>query len=317
MTSSTKDVRKLLLIVPCYNEEDNIPLFVQETEKQLSGYEWNILFINDGSQDKSWEILSALAKKNERIHGICFARNFGHQNALKAGLEKAASDFPADAYVMLDADLQHPISLIPEMLGHLNGDTHIVQTQRIDSNRKISAFKKLTSSVFYGIFSWLSGIRLQAGTSDFRVIDRHTLDFITGSREKDLFLRGLLSWSGLRTAMLPYTPSERIHGTSRYTLKKMIALSLSGIVGYSARPLYLSILLGMFSIVLALVYFIYVIVVSVCGFPIEVGWPSVIATILALGGVQLFIIGIVGVYLGKLFMELKGRPAYVIDRQTK
>lgn len=307
---------KILLVVPCYNEEKNIPLFVAEAAKHLAPYNWQVLFINDGSKDSSWQMICREHEKDTRVHGICLARNFGHQNALKAGLETAEKDFPADAYITLDADLQHPISLIPQMLQLHEEGVHIVQAQRLDDNRKISLFKKLTSSLFYRIFSWLSGIRMLPGMSDFRLIDRQTLEFIVASREKDMFLRGLLPWSGLRTAILPYTPAERIHGVSQYTLKKMIALSLSGIVGYSARPLHLSIILGMSSMVLALIYFTYVIAVTIIGVNVEVGWPSVIATILALGGVQLFIIGIVGIYLGKLFTEVKGRPSYVIGDKT-
>lgn len=157
---------------------------------------------------------------------------------------------------------------------------------------------------------------MQPGMSDFRLIDSWTLNFIVASKEKDLFLRGLLPWSGLNTHILPYVPAERIHGKTRYTLSKMISLSMSGIIGYSARPLRLSIVLGLLSILLALAYFTYVIVITFMGGRVEIGWPSVIGTILALGGVQLFIIGITGVYLGKLFMEIKGRPSYVIGDKT-
>lgn len=310
-------IKRIILIVPCYNEEENIPLFVSEAERHLSMFDWEILFINDGSSDSSWMIIEEARQRNSRVHGICFARNFGHQNALKAGLEEAEANYPADAYITLDADLQHPLSLIPEMVAQYGKGVHIVQAQRLDENRKISFFKKFTSSAFYSVFSWLSGIKMQPGTSDFRLIDRHTLQFITVSKEKDLFLRGLLPWSGLCTIMLPYTPAERVHGTSRYTLKKMISLSLSGIVGYSARPLHLAIILGMVSILLALIYFAYVIVVTLTGNNIEVGWPSIIASILALGGVQLFVTGIVGVYLGKLFIEAKQRPSYVIGDKTE
>lgn len=308
--------KKIILIVPCYNEEESIPLFAEEAEKHLSNFDWAVLFVNDGSRDNSWKVISELAKQNPRIHGLCFARNFGHQNALKAGLEEAAANYPADIYAMLDADLQHPVSLIPDMVDKMAEGVHIVQAKRLDAERKISFFKKFTSSAFYSVFSWLSGVEMEPGTSDFRLIDTYTLKFINKSKEKDLFLRGLLPWSGLSTAIFPYTPAERLHGTSRYTLKKMIALSMSGIVGYSARPLHLSIILGMISIILALVYFIYVIIVASLGCQVEIGWPSVIGTILALGGVQLFIVGIVGIYLGKLFMEVKGRPSYVVGEKT-
>ena len=314
--SSSFQINKIVLIVPCYNEEENIPLFVAEAEKQLGYFDWKIIFINDGSRDSSWQIICNEAAKNNRIHGINFARNFGHQNALKAGLEEASANHPADAYITLDADLQHPISLIPEMVKLCKAGTHIVQAQRIDTTRRISLFKKFSSSLFYKTFSWLSGIPMQPGMSDFRLIDTWALNFIVASKEKDLFLRGLLPWSGLNTHMLPYVPAERIHGESRYTLRKMISLSMSGIVGYSARPLHLSIVLGMISILLSLAYFAYVIVITFVGEGVEIGWPSVIGTILALGGVQLFIIGIAGIYLGKLFMEVKGRPSYVIGDKT-
>ena len=314
--SSTCPINKIVLIVPCYNEEENIPLFVGEAEKLLCNFDWKIIFINDGSRDSSWQVISEEAARNNRVHGINFARNFGHQNALKAGLEEAAAHHPADVYITLDADLQHPISLIPEMVQHYKSGVHIVQAQRIDTTRKISLFKKLSSSLFYKTFSWLSGIPMQPGMSDFRLIDTWALNFIVASKEKDLFLRGLLPWSGLSTHMLPYIPAERIHGESRYTLRKMLSLSMSGIIGYSARPLHLSIVLGMISILLSVIYFTYVIAITILGSEVEIGWPSVIGTILALGGVQLFIIGIGGIYLGKLFMEVKGRPSYVIGDKT-
>lgn len=305
----------LLLVVPAYNEEENIPLFVEEAERQLSEFNWAVLFVNDGSSDGTWSQISRLAQSNANVHGICFARNFGHQNALKAGLE-AALRFPADVYITLDADLQHPLSLIPQMVEAWMKGVHIVQSQREDAGRSISWFKKLTSRAFYGIFSWLSGISMQPGMSDFRLIDRTTLEFVIGCRDKDFFLRGMLPWSGLSTTMLPYTPAERIHGSSKFTLKKMCALAMSGIVGYSTRPLYLSISLGLFAMAAAVIYFVYVIVVACLGVNVSLGWPSVIACILGLGGMQLFILGILGIYLGKLFMEHKSRPTYVVAEKT-
>lgn len=305
----------LLLVVPAYNEEENIPLFVEEAERQLSEFNWAVLFVNDGSSDGTWSQISRLAQSHANVHGICFARNFGHQNALKAGLE-AALRFPADVYITLDADLQHPLSLIPQMVEAWMKGVHIVQSQREDAGRSISWFKKLTSRAFYGIFSWLSGISMQPGMSDFRLIDRTTLEFVIGCKDKDFFLRGMLPWSGLSTTMLPYTPAERIHGSSKFTLKKMCALAMSGIVGYSTRPLYLSISLGLFAMAAAVMYFVYVIVVACLGVNVSLGWPSVIVCILGLGGMQLFILGILGIYLGKLFMEHKSRPTYVVAEKT-
>lgn len=316
MEQNTSARPRLVLVVPCYNEEENIPLFVAEAGRCLSAYDWQIIFVNDGSKDQSWAIIEKAAAEDSRVHGLCFARNFGHQNALKAGLEEAAAHYPADAYITLDADLQHPISFIPEMADAWQRGYRVVQAQRQDAGRRISLFKKLSSAAFYGVFSALSGIPMQTGMSDFRLIDRYTLDFVISCRDKDFFLRGLLPWSGLKTAILPYTPAERQHGVSKFTLKKMLALAMSGLIGYSTRPLYIAIVLGLISILLAFAYFVYVMVMVCIGGPVSVGWPSVIATILALGGVQLFLIGIVGIYLGKLFMEQKSRPTYVVGDKT-
>lgn len=304
-----------LLVVPAYNEEENISLFVEEAERQLADLDWSVLFVNDGSIDGTWEQIRLQAKAHANVHGVCFARNFGHQNALKAGLE-TATRFPADVYISLDADLQHPLSLIPKMVEEWQKGVHVVQSLRNDAGRSISWFKKQTSRAFYGVFSWLSGIPMQPGMSDFRLMDRPTLEFVVNCRDKDFFLRGMLPWSGLSTAVLPYTPAERMHGTSKFTLKKMCALAMSGIVGYSTRPLYLSVTLGLIAIVLAALYFVYVIVVVCMGVNVSLGWPSVIACVLGLGGLQLFILGILDIYLGKLFMEHKSRPTYVVAEKT-
>lgn len=317
MSEQPTEIR-LQLIVPCYNEEKNIPLFVETAEKHLSAYDWHVLFVNDGSRDNSWAVIESLSKSHERVAGLCFARNFGHQNALKAGLEEACAHHHADVYITLDADLQHPIEFIPEMVAAWQNGARIVQAAREDAGRKISFFKKLSSKAFYGIFSWLSGVQMQPGMSDFRLMDHGVLEFVVSCHDKDFFLRGLLPWSGLKTEVLPYTPHERKYGESKFTLRKMCALALSGIVGYSVRPLYISIVLGLVSIVLAIAYFLYVLIVTLCGLStISLGWPSIVVTVLAIGGVQLFMLGILGIYLGKLYMENKGRPTYVVGARTR
>lgn len=316
MNDKTAEPR-IQLVVPCYNEEQNIPLFVESAKACLSAFDWHVLFVNDGSRDGSWDVITAINKQDPRVQGLCFARNFGHQNALKAGLEEAWKHHHADVYVTLDADLQHPLEFIPEMVSAWQKGARIVQAARDDAGRRISLFKKLSSRAFYSFFSFLSGVEMQPGMSDFRLIDHGVLEFVVSCQDKDFFLRGLLPWSGLRMDILPYTPKERQHGVSKFTLRKMCALALSGIVGYSARPLYLSIVLGLISITLSLLYFAYVIVITLCGLSeVSMGWPSIIATVLAIGGVQLFILGILGIYVGKLYMENKARPTYVIGAKT-
>lgn len=306
----------MLLIVPAYNEEENIPLFVQEAKRCLKDFRWDIIFINDGSHDGTWARICELAEEDSRIHGLTFSRNFGHQNALKAGLEEARS-LMANVYITLDADLQHPISLIPSMMEHWKNGVHIVQAQRNDADRSISWFKKLSSQAFYKIFTWLSGIPMQTGMSDFRLIDRFTLEFILECRDKDFFLRGMLPWSGLSTTILPYTPAERLHGSSKFTVKKMCSLAMSGIIGYSTKPLYIAVFIGLLAISLAFIYMIYVTIVTCMGLHVSLGWPSVIACILGLGGIQLLIMGILGIYLGKMFMEQRSRPTYVVGARTR
>lgn len=306
----------MILVVPAYNEEENIPLFVQEAKRCLAAYNWSVIFVNDGSADSTWQQICRQSEENRNVHGLSFARNFGHQNALKAGLETAVQ-METDVYVTLDADLQHPISLIPAMVAEWEKGVHVVQSQRQDEGRDISAFKKLTSRAFYGVFSWLSGIEMRPGMSDFRLMDRFALEFVTGCRDKDFFLRGLLPWSGLATTFLPYEPAERLHGTSKFTLKKMLSLAMSGIVGYSTRPLHVAIVVGLAAILLSALYFVYVIVVACLGIRISIGWPSLIACVLGLGGIQILLLGIIGIYLGKLFMEQKGRPTYVVGERTR
>lgn len=308
-------MKKIVLIVPCYNEEKNIRLFVQTAEEELSAFDWKILFVNDGSADDTWAMIAQEHQRDERVHGLCFSRNFGHQNALKAGLTHAAQ-LQADAYITLDADLQHPISLIPQMTAAAEQGARIVQAQRDDTGRPISFFKKFSSKAFYTFFSSLSGIPMSPGMSDFRLIDRATLEFVLQCNESDLFLRGLLPWSGLKTTMLPYAPAERRFGESKFTMKKMLNLALSGVVGYSTKPLFIAMGIGFFAIACSVMYFVYVMAVYFCGCPVSLGWASLIACVLGIGGVNMFMLGIVGVYLGKLFMEAKDRPTYVVAEKV-
>lgn len=318
MTTANYQSVTVCLIVPSYNEAVNIPLFVQETRKHLQNIDWHVVFINDGSSDNSWEVIMQENSRDSRVHGLNFVRNFGHQNALKAGINEASHFVDAEVYITLDADLQHPLECIPEMIQAWKEGYHIVQMQRLDEERQISTFKKSTSRAFYRIFSWLSGINMKAGLSDFRLMDCNVVRFIKLCDEKDLFLRGLLTWSGYKTKIIPYKPNERIHGESKFTIRKMAHLAISGIIGYSARPLHLSLFLGLTCILFAIAYFLYVLTNVLLGAPnILLGWPSIIATILLMGGAQLTIIGLLGIYLGRLYVEQKHRPTYIIESKTK
>lgn len=309
----TKAALRVVLITPAYNEEENIRAFVHEVKINLSDYSWMIIIIDDGSSDNTWKEIERQSREDKRIKGIRFSRNFGHQAAIKAGVE-GASNIDADAYVMLDVDLQHPIEMVPRMVEMLNDEVHIVQGRRNDEGRKISFIKKITSALFYKVFTLLSGIHIESGTSDFRALDRFALNFIINNIDKDAFLRGMLPWSGLQTEELYYFPKERANGVSKFTMRKMCNLAMSGIVGYSTRPLYVSLVLGSLSLSLSLVYIIYVIIILVIGKETAIGWASTVSCILGLGGTQLLILGIIGIYLGKMFNEMKLRPTYVISQ---
>ncbi|MCQ2371799.1 MAG: glycosyltransferase family 2 protein [Akkermansia sp.] len=308
-----QSAKSIVLITPAYNEEENIQAFVHEVKIHLSDYSWMVVIIDDGSSDNTWKEIERSAGEDKRVKGIRFSRNFGHQAAIKAGVEWA-STIEADAYVMLDVDLQHPIDLVPQMVEMLNDEVHIVQGRRNDEGRKISFVKKFTSAMFYKVFTLLSGIRIEGGTSDFRALDRFALDFIINNIDKDAFLRGMLPWSGLQTEELCYFPKERVNGVSKFTMRKMCNLAMSGIIGYSTRPLYISLVLGSLCLLLSLMYFAYVVIILAIGKETAIGWASTIACILGLGGTQLLILGIMGIYLGKMFTELKPRPAYVISQ---
>ncbi len=184
MTNPEQQSTTICLLVPCYNEAMNIPIFVEEAKEHLQNLDWHICFINDGSADNSWEVILKENEQDSRIHGLNFVRNFGHQNALKAGINEASNFVDADLYITLDADLQHPLEYIPDMILAWKEGHHIVQMQRQDEKRQISIFKKSTSKAFYRLFSWLSGINMQAGLSDFRLIDRDVMSFTNCAMKK-------------------------------------------------------------------------------------------------------------------------------------
>jgi glycosyltransferase involved in cell wall biosynthesis len=301
-------MKHVSLVIPLFNEEDNIRILISAINAVFQNlpYNYNIILVDDGSRDRSLTIVKEIAKEDDRINFISFSRNFGHQNALKAGLDHTN----ADCVISMDADMQHPPSLIPDMLQKWEQGYDVVYTVRKEG-ADLSAFKKRSSSTFYKMLNWLSEVDVEVGTPDFRLISKPVLKVLQNLNEYDLFYRGLVKWVGFKQIAIEYEQNERLAGNSKYTFRKMVRFALQGITSFSIHPLYAAAYLGFAISVLSFLYFPYALYSYYFGHVIS-GWASVIVTIAFFGGLQLTILGIIGIYLGKLFMQAKGRPLYIV-----
>lgn len=305
---------ELSLVIPTFNEEGNVQRLYQEiravlAQLQLEHYEF--IFIDDGSSDASLYNIEALRAQDPKVHYLQFSRNFGHQHALKAGLDHARGA----AVISLDADLQHPPALIADMLHHWRNGAEIVYTRRQDK-QNVGFFKKMSAKAFYWLANRLSEVPIEEGTADFRLLDRKVVDAIKSFKESHLFLRGLIPTLGFKQVALDYEAAARHSGQSKYSFGKMLRFAINGITSSSAKPLYFSIYLGLFFAFLAFVYGCYAIYIAVFTNAAITGWTSLIASVLFIGGIQMILIGIVGIYLGKLFVQSKQRPTYIIKTET-
>lgn len=304
-------MKKISIVIPAHNEEGNVSLIHQRIKtvfSKLQNYTFEIIFVNDGSRDNTQLILEELADSYDEIKFIEFSRNFGHQPAVKAGMDYA----DGNAVISMDADLQHPPELIPEMIQKWEESFDVVLTNR-KYPKEISYFKKKTSELFYKFLSRISDVDLKkGGGSDFRLLDANVVQEFRNFNEDDLFLRGLTSWMGYRQTTVNFLAGERNSGESSYNINKMMKFAFTGITAFSVKPLYLAAYLGfMFSALSVIGYGIYVIESFVSGTEIS-GWASLIMTIVFFGGLQLIILGIFGIYLGKIFKQVKERPNYII-----
>ncbi len=301
--------KKIAIIIPVYNEVSNLMLILNAIKIVVGPlpYNYNVIFVDDGSDDDSLQFIKQLALSNAEVNYISFSRNFGHQNALKAGFDMSN----ADAVISMDGDMQHPPEVLPKLLALWEQGNDIVYTIRKD-HREMPMMKRKTSDLFYNILNRLSSIELEKGTADFRLLDKKVVDVLREIKEYDLFWRGLVKWLGFKQISLEYTPADRASGKSKYTYKKMMEFALRGITSFSTKPLTIAIYLGFISALLSVLYVPYALIAHYNGHSTS-GWASVIVTIAFFGGVQLIILGIIGMYLGKLFMQSKQRPHYIIN----
>ncbi len=297
------------ILVPCHNEQDNLhELYARLTAVMSSlDYGYSIILIDDGSTDRSIELMTNLTRQDERVCVLEFSRNFGHQAALCAGLDFA----DGDAVIMMDGDLQHPPEMIPVLISKWCEGYEIVSTVRNDPSQT-PVYKKLTASLFYKIINILAKINIPPNSADFRLLDRKVVLQFRRLNEKTKFFRGLVNWVGYRQFIIPYDAEPRQAGTSSYTLMKMLRLALDGITSFSSFPLQISTLIGIVVSSLSFVYAGYAIYMKLFTNLAFSGWASVLVSVLFLGGIQLLSIGIIGEYINRIYTETKARPTYII-----
>ncbi len=304
------------IIVPVYNEEAVIETFHDTLLQVIDSlpHHFQIYYINDGSTDHTQRLITRLAEADARITAVEFSRNFGHQSALSAGLELAA----ADVVITMDGDGQNPPALIPRMLELYQKGYDIVLMQRLDI-RKMSAFKKWTSSGFYWVINRLSNTRVTTGAADFRLMSQEAVQGLRRMPEYHRFLRGMVNWMGFRSVTLPYESVERLAGETKYSLRKMVALALDAIFSFSLTPLWVGLLTGGCFFALAFLEVLYVLSFWLTGRQSQLvpGWSSLIFVILIVGGTIMVNLGFIGVYVGYIFQEVKHRPVYIIRSITK
>ena len=302
--------RLISIVGPAFNEEEALPLFYRQLQDVLNGLEddYEIIFVNDGSNDRTGEILEQLCAENPSIHAIHFSRNFGHQAALSAGLRQSRGDYT----ITMDGDGQHPPVLIPELIRLADSGYDIVLTQRMETENK-SSFKKWSSETFYKILNKISDTQTLPGGADFRLMNRESLDALLSLPEFHKFLRGMVSWIGFRSVILPFEVPERLGGKTKYSLKKMLRLASDAVFSFSMVPLYIGLSAGGLFFILALVEVIYVLSfwISGKGSSLTPGWSSLMFMMLIIGAILMIIMGFIGVYVGYIFQEVKHRPVYI------
>ena len=312
-------MKKLSCIIPCYNEEAALPYFLQEIRKVADNMsttfqlDFEILFINDGSRDKTLQILRQAAQEDKRIRYISFARNFGKEAAMYAGFQNCTGDYAA----VMDADMQDPPSLLPEMYQALqSGEYDSVATRRV-TRKGEPPIRSFFARCFYKLINRISDADIVDGARDFRLMTRQMVDAILSMTEYNRFSKGIFGWVGFRTKWLPYENVERVAGETKWSFWKLFLYSLEGITAFSTAPLAIASIAGILLCIVALL-FVCVVLVKTLAFGDAVGgWPSMMCVILFLGGVQLFCMGILGQYLAKTYLETKKRPIYIVQETNE
>ena len=307
-------MKKISVVIPMYFEEDVVNECYDRTKNvlnKLSSYEHEIIFINDGSKDKTLELLEKISQNDNNVKIISFSRNFGHQAAVTAGLKFTTGD----AVVIMDADMQDPPEVIEEMVKLWEEGNEVIYAKRKVREGE-TKFKLFTAKMFYKMLNSLSDTEIPKDTGDFRLADKKVIEVIKQLPEHNKFLRGLFSWVGFKQIPLEYERKERFAGKTKYPLKKMIKLALDGITSFSTKPLKILGVLGIFSVLISFIILIYALISFAFNLNhLTPGWTSLMVTITFLGGIQLLSIWLISEYVGRIYDESKGRPEYIIDKK--
>ncbi len=299
----------LSIVVPCYNEAPCLPLLVDRISHQLElidGLDYELILVDDGSDDNTYDVVRQLASTHQRLSFIRFARNFGKEAALLAGLRSASGD----AVIMIDADLEHPPEMIPDMIGKWRSGYDIVETVR---SGRPTISRSLTGRCFYFLLNLISEVPIKDGTADFRLLSRRTVDTFLALPEETRFLRGQLAWLGFPTATLSFEAGERPAGKSTYSMRRLFGLALDAMVTLTSRPLHFALYVACLTLLVAVAYGIFVLVAYARGLVLVKGWASTILLILFLGSANLFCTGILGLYLRAVLAEIRRRPSYLVS----
>lgn len=311
MSPRKKSKLKIDLVIPVYNEAEAIERTYSDIRQVVDvlPYDFNFIYVDDGSSDGTADTLRRISANDGRVTLLQLSRNFGHQAALTAGMDASQGD----VMISLDGDGQHPPEMLPKMIGLIEQGYDIVQAQRIEDDRAMS-FKKVTSNFFYWLINKISGTQVLQGAADFRALSRNALDGVRSMHEYHRFLRGMISWMGYNSVILPYHEPARIAGKSKYSLGKMVRLASDAIFSFSLAPLYIGLSAGFVFFVLAGGQLIYVLSLWLTGNTqrVEPGWSSLMGVLLIASGIIMILLGFIGVYVGYIFQEVKRRPIYLI-----
>ena len=307
---------RISLIVPCYNEEKALPVFFEEIKRvsaEMSEYEFEMLFIDDGSKDGTLPLIEQFAKEDERVKYIAFSRNFGKEAAMYAGFCNVTGDYTA----VMDADMQDPPSLLPEMVRILSeGEYDSVATRR-KSRKGEPKIRSFFAKMFYKLMNKFSDTSIADGARDFRLMKREMVEAIVSMCENNRFSKGIFGWIGFNTYWLSYDNVERVAGKTKWSFWKLLRYSINGITNFSSTPLKLASVSGILFTFLSLIMMIFVFVRALLFQDPVAGWPSLVCIILFIGGIQLFCIGIIGQYISKIYIETKKRPHYIVAKTNK
>lgn len=306
---------KISVIVPCYNEEESLPLFYKEIDKvikRMSNVSFELIFVDDGSSDRTLNIIKEFSKDDSNVRYISFSRNFGKEAAIYAGLEYSMGDY----VTLLDADLQEPPKLIEKMYKIITTKDVDIVALKTDAHKEYGIFRRFFTRCYYKLISKLSKVEMVPGARDFRLMKRQVVNAVLELKEYNRYSKGIFSFVGFKTEWLTYSVPKRVAGTSKWSFFKLFTYAIDAIVGFSTVPLTIAVFVGVLFCLISLIAIIFIVVRTlIFGDPVA-GWPSLVCIMFFLSGIQLFCTGISGAYISKTYTEVKGRPIYII-RETE